>query len=134
MSKTVEQERLRLEIAAVLDAIAVQPGWSDNLWSRFHALLERADIDGILAHADEELIHYSGQFSARNLLLLRAKPDESQVSSYRSEFRQLADAIRSGTTWDEYKRANRIYEAGNLSDTLKRVVERVGRLLKRRIT
>ena len=130
MRKTPEQERLRLEIAAVLDAIAAQPGWSNDLWSRFHALLERADIDGILAHADEELIHYSGQFNARNLLLLRVKPDESQMNSYKSEFRQLADAIRFGTTWDEYKRANHIYEAGDLSDALKRVVERVGRLLK----
>lgn len=131
MSKTVEQEQLRLEIAGVLDAIAAQPGWSDELWSRFHALLDRAAIDGILAHADEELIHYSGEFNARNLLLLRVKPDESQVSGYKSEFRQLADAIRSGTTWDEYKRANHIYEAGDLSNAVKRVAERVGRLLKR---
>jgi hypothetical protein len=127
----VKQEELRLGIAGVLDAIAAQPGWSDELWSRFHTLLDRADIDGILAHADEELIHYSGEFNARNLLLLRVKPDESQVNSYKTEFRELANAIRRGTTWDEYKRANHIYEAGDLSDALKRVVERVGRLLKR---
>jgi hypothetical protein len=121
-----------LEIAAILDAIAAHEGWSDDLWSQFNALLERADVDGILAHADEELIHYSGEFNSRNLLLLREKPDEIQVTGYKDEFRQLADAIRSGTTWDEYKRANRIFEAGDLSNALKRVVERVGSLMKRR--
>jgi hypothetical protein len=132
MSNAPEQERLRLEIAAVLDAIAAHTGWSDDLWSQFHALLKRADVDGILAYADEELNHYSGQFNARNLLLLRVKPDEIQVTGYKDEFRQLADAIRSGTTWDEYKRANRIFEQGDVSNALKRVVERVGRLMKRR--
>jgi hypothetical protein len=131
MSETPEQQQLRLEIAGVLDAIAAQPGWSDELWSRVHGLLDRAVVDGILAHADEELIHYSGEFHARNLLLLRVKPDESQVSGYKSEFRQLADAIRSGTTWDEYKRTNRIYEAGDLSNAVKQLAERVARLLKR---
>jgi hypothetical protein len=130
VSTTGEQERLRLEIAAVLDAIAAQAGWSDDLWSRFHALLDRADVDGILGHADEELIHYSGEFNRRNRGPFRVKPDESQVAGYKSEFRQLAEAIRSGTTWEEYKRANRIYEAGNLSDALRRVVERVGKLIQ----
>jgi hypothetical protein len=131
MSEIVKQEELRTEIAGVFDAIAAQPRWSDELWSSFHTLMDRADIDGILAHADEELIHYSGEFNARNLLLLRVKPHESQVNSYKTDFRQLANAIRRGTTWDEYKRANHIYEAGDLSNALKRVVERVGRLLKR---
>ncbi|MGA8366321.1 MAG: hypothetical protein ACLQMT_00270 [Candidatus Acidiferrales bacterium] len=129
MSQTSKQEQLRLEIAEVLDSIAAQPGWSDELWSHFHALLEHAEIDGILAHADEELGHYSGVFNPRNLI--RVKPDKAQVSSHKAEFRQLADAIRSHTTWDEYKRANRIYEARDLSNALKRFVERVGRLLKR---
>jgi hypothetical protein len=132
MSRTPEQERLRLEIAAVLEAIADNAGWSDDLWSQFHALMERAEVDGILADAAEELTHYSGEFNARNLLLIRVKPSEIQVRGYKSEFRQLANAIRSGTTWEEYKRANRIFEAGDLSDALKRVVSRVLGRVKRK--
>jgi hypothetical protein len=103
-----------------------------NLWSQFQALMERAEVDGILADAAEELNHYSGEFNARNLLLIRVKPNEIQVRGYKSEFRQLANAIRSGTTWEEYKRANRIFEAGDLSDALKRVVSRVLGRVKRK--
>ena len=125
MNKNAEQERLRLEIAAVLDAIASHSGWSDELWSKFNALLKQADVDGILAHADEEVIHYSGEFNRRNLLMVRVKPDEIQCREYKTEFRQIAEAIRSGTTWDEYKRANRIFEAGDLGAALKRVAKRL---------
>jgi hypothetical protein len=132
MSRTPEQQRLRLEIAVVLEAIADNAGWSDDLWSQFQALMERAEVDGILADAAEELNHYGGEFHARNLLLIRVKPNEIQVRGYKSEFRQLANAIRSGTTWEEYKRANRIFEAGDLSDALKRVVSRVLGRVKRK--
>jgi hypothetical protein len=131
MSRTPEQERLRLEIAAVLEAIADNAGWSDGLWSQFQALMERAEIDGILADAAEELNRYGDEFNTRNLLLIRVKPNDIQVRGYKSEFRQLASAIRSGTTWEEYKRANRIFEAGDLSDALKRVVSRVLGRVKR---
>ena len=129
--RNTEQERLRLEIAGVLDAIVAHTGWSDNLWLQFHVLLERAEVDGILAHADEELTHYSGQFNARNLLLFRVKPDKDQVTGYKDEFQQLAAAIRAGTTWDEYKRANCILETADLSAALKKALKRVGRLMKR---
>jgi hypothetical protein len=117
--------------AAVLEAIADNAGWSDGLWSQFQALMERAEIDGILADAAEELNRYGGEFNTRNLLLIRVKPNDIQVRGYKSEFRQLASAIRSGTTWEEYKRANRIFEAGDLSDALKRVVSRVLGRVKR---
>jgi hypothetical protein len=130
MRKTPEQERLRLEIAAVLDAIAAHTGWSDHLWAQFRTLMERAEVDNILAYANEELTHYSGEFNSRNILLIRVKPDKIQVEGYQSEFQQIAKAIRSDTTWDEYKRANRIFEKGDLKAALKRVVDRVGRFLK----
>jgi hypothetical protein len=132
MTKTPDQERLRLEIAATLDAIAAHKGWSDDLWSQFNSLLKRSDVDGILAYAREELIHYSGEFNSTNLLGFRVKPDENQVTNYKDEFRQLADAIRSGTTWVEYKRANRIFEASDLNNALKRIVGRVGSFMKPR--
>ena len=131
MNGTSDDQQIRLEIADVLDAIAAQTGWSDELWSRFHALLDRASVDGILAYADEELIHYSGVFNGRNLFLIRVKPNETQVSDYQSEFRTIADAIRSGTTLEEYKRANNIYETGCLTSAAKRVIERLGKLVGR---
>ncbi len=73
------------------------------------------EVDGLLANADEELIHYSGQFNAHNLLGLRVKPDKDQVADYKEQFRALATVIRSGTSWEEYKRQNNIYEGGELS-------------------
>jgi hypothetical protein len=112
MGTAVEQERVRLEIAAVLDAIAAHTGWSDDLWSQFHALLERADVDGILAYADEELIHYGGEFNARNLLLFRVRPDKIQVAGYKDEFRQLAESaggarfLWRGDIFDQFARCH----------------------------
>ena len=127
MDRSGEQQ-VRLEIASILEAIAAEPGWNNALYAKIGDLLKRTDVDGLLAHADEELIHYSGESNSRNLRMFPVKPDEIQVRGYKSEFRQLADAIRSGKTWDEYKRANRIYEAGDLSEALKRLLKR---LLKR---
>jgi hypothetical protein len=89
MSRTPEQERLRLEIAAVLEAIADNAGWSDDLWSQFRALMERAEVDGILADAAEELNHYGGVFNSRNLLGIRVKPNEIQVRDYKANFDNL---------------------------------------------
>jgi len=111
MPQAAGPEQLRVEIAEVLDAIAAHSGWSDELWTRFHELLDKANVDGLLAHADEEMIHYSGEFG-RNLFLFRVKPNENQVDEYKREFRQIAEAIRAGTSWDEYKRLNHIYEPG----------------------
>ena len=65
--------------------------------------------DGLVAHADEELIHYSREFNAHNLLGFRVKPDKDQVADYKEQFRALAKTIRSGTSWEEYKRQNKIY-------------------------
>ena len=107
-----EKHELRLQIADLLELIADQPGWSDKLWSRFNTLLKSADVDGVLGHADEELIHYSGEFNSRNLLLMRVKPDADQVGEHKEELRRIAAALRSGITWDEYKRTNSIYELG----------------------
>jgi hypothetical protein len=39
-----EKHQLRLQIADVLDLIAGQPGWSDELWSRFNTLLKAANV------------------------------------------------------------------------------------------
>jgi hypothetical protein len=132
MERTGEQKQVRLEIAAVLDAIAADPGWSDALYAQFDALLKLTDVDGILSHADEELIHYSGQFNARSIFNRRVELDKDCVEDYKAAFRELANAIRSGTTWNEYKRANRISEGGELlRSALKEIVARVRNLVTR---
>jgi hypothetical protein len=105
-----ETDPTRLEIADALDAWADETDWNDDLWARFNELLKLTNVDGLLAHAHEELTHYSGQFNARNLLGFRVKPDKNQVAGHKEDFRMIAAAIRSGTTWDEYKRQNNIYE------------------------
>lgn len=113
-----ETDPIRLQIANVLDEIASQHDWSDELRVRFNELLKLTIVDGLLAHADEELIHFSGEFNARNLLFIRVKPDKEQVSSYQDEFRNIADALRRGMTWEEYKRKNNIYESGELTQAV----------------
>jgi len=109
-----ETDATRLEIAATLDAWADETGWNDDLWTRFNELLKVTNVDGLLAHAHEELTHYSGQFNSRNLLGFHVKPDKDQVAGHREGFRMIAAAIRSSTTWDEYKRQNNIYEGREL--------------------
>jgi hypothetical protein len=69
---TSNSERtIRLKIADVLDSFANEVGWNEELWHRFSDLMKDAEVDGLLANADEELIHYSGEFNARNLLGFR---------------------------------------------------------------
>jgi hypothetical protein len=109
----LEESELRLQVADLLDLIAAQPCWSDELWLRFEALLNCTHNRGLLSHAQEELIHYSGEFNSRNLLLIPVKPNAARVSEHKEELRQIADALRSGTTWDEYKQVNNIYERGD---------------------
>ena len=105
----------RLKIADILEAFANEPGWNEELWRNFRDVIKDAEVDGLLANADEELIHYSGVFNARNLLGFRVKPDKGQVAVYKEQFHALAFAIRNGTSWEEYKRQNNIYEGGELS-------------------
>jgi hypothetical protein len=114
MKPASESDPVRLQIADVLDAWANEPGWNDDLWTKFNELLKLTEADGLLAHAHEELTHYSGQFSGRNLLGFRVKPDKDQVAGHKEDFLMIAAAIRSGTTWSEFKRQNNIYEGGEL--------------------
>jgi hypothetical protein len=118
MMPASEIDPVRLQIADVLDAWANEAGWNDGLWRRFNELLKSTEVDGLLAHAHEELTHYSGQFSARNLLGFRVKPDKGQVAGHKEDFLMIAAAIRSGTTWNEFKRQNNIYEGGELFRTV----------------
>jgi hypothetical protein len=96
---TESPSSIRLQIADVLDAWAAEASWSDQLWNQFNFLMKLTPADGLLAHADEELIHYSGLFNARNIFLIRVKPDKSQVIQYKEEFRMIAAALRNGTNW-----------------------------------
>ena len=105
----------RLKIADILEAFANEPVWNEELWRNFRDLMKDAEVDGLVANADEELIHYSGVFNARNLLGFSVKPDKGQVAVYKEQFHALAFAIRNGVSWEDYKRQNNIYEGGEFS-------------------
>jgi hypothetical protein len=123
-----EIDPVRLQIANVLDAWGSEPGWNDDLWTQFNELLKLTEVDGLLAHAHEELTHYSGQFSARNLLGFRVKPDKIQVAVHKEDFLMIAAAIRGGMTWDEFKRQNNIFEGGKpLSAVASSIKKRLSR-------
>ncbi len=128
MMPSPEIDPVRLQIADVLDAWANEPNWNDDLWTKFNELLKLTEVDGLLAHAHEELTHYSGQFSARNLLGFRVKPNKDQVAGHREDFLMIAAAIRTGMTWDEFKRQNNIYEGGKplraMASSIKKRVSR----------
>jgi hypothetical protein len=109
---------IRLQIADVLDAWAAEPGWNDQLWNQFNSLMKLTLVDGLLAHADEEVIHYSGVFNARNMLLVRVKPDKDEIAEYREEFRLIAAALRNGMGWEEYKRQNGILEGREVNEAI----------------
>jgi len=106
---------IHLQIADLLDAWVAEDGWNDQRWQRFDALIKSVEVDGRLAHADEELIHYSGEFNSYNLLGFRVKPNKSQVTQYKDEFHNIAEALRMGTSWEEYQRENGILEGSEIN-------------------
>src|SRR6266849_7651682 len=106
---------IRLQIADVLDTWATEAGWNEELCNQFNSLMKLTAVDGLLAHADEELIHYSGQFNARNILFIRVKPGKYQVAEYKEEFRLIDSALRNGSSWEEYKKQNRILEGSEVN-------------------
>lgn len=120
-------DAIRLKIAGVLDAIAVDSKWSEELYAEFCSLSKLTNDDGLLAHAQEELGHYYGALNARNLLLFRVNPDKYQVESLKQEFICIARAIRDGVSWEEYKRVNRIYEGSDIRNAIGRLFSRIRR-------
>ncbi len=111
-------DTVRLRIADVLEGIANAPGWPQDLWEQFQQLIKSTEVDGLLAYADEEFIHYSGEYNSRNILLIRAKPDQIQVRQYKEEFLNIAVALRNGTSWTDYKRQNGISEGSETPSAL----------------
>jgi hypothetical protein len=121
---TDQPNSIRLQIADVLDTWAGEAGWNDELWNQFNSLMKLSPIDALLAHADEELIHYSGEFNKRNIFFIPVKPDKDQVTGYKEEFRLIAGALRNGTSWEEYKKQNRIFEGSELKEAIVRWFKR----------
>jgi hypothetical protein len=119
LSENPSPESIRLQIADTLEAIANTEGWNNELHLRFLDLLKQIEGDELLWHADEELIHYSGVFNSFNLLGIRVKPDKEEVSDFKHTFREVANDIRNGTTWEEYRRTHGIYERGDFTRWLK---------------
>lgn len=110
---------IRIALADTLSAIADAEGWDDELWKRFNDLLRQTEVDELLDFAHDELNHYSGEFNSFNLLGTKMKPNKNRVTDYKETFKDMANAIRKGTSWEEYRRANGIYESGDFSRWLK---------------
>lgn len=119
-----QQQQIREDAAMVLEAIAAEPTWDGYLMFQLEELVGRVD-DELLAYALEEMNHYSGVFDARNILLIRVKPDKAIVSQYKREFEEIADALRAGMTWDEYRRAGRVRAWGNLRKAVRAPLARL---------
>jgi len=119
-----EVDPIRLQIADVLEVFAKEPTWNTESSSRFDDLLKLTEVDGLLAYASDELIHYSGEFNSFNFLGMRVKPNSDRVADYKETFRMISIAIRRGTAWDEFKRKNNIYETGEILPALSRWFKR----------
>jgi hypothetical protein len=103
----------RLETADILDAIALEKRWNDGLNDRLEEILRNTHLDDLLAYAFEEVIHYSGLFSERNLFGFRVKPDQAQLRECSLDFQSIAYALRNRMPYEELEAARKIVEARN---------------------
>jgi hypothetical protein len=86
---------IRNEVAGCLERLADQEVWNLELWQRCHDLLKANWDDELLEYVYDDVVHYSGEFHARNIFGFRVKPDRHQLRRYRQEFRDIATALRS---------------------------------------
>jgi hypothetical protein len=121
MDDALKSDRVRLQIAETLDAIADFDGWNDELFTNFTDLVKQIGEDDLVWHAQEELIHYSGEFTSYNFFFHRVGPDRGRVNEYKRIFRSIADAVREGKTlaaWDSVENAG-AYQPGDFTRWLK---------------
>ena len=69
-----------------------------------HDLVKANWDNELLEYVYDDIIHYSGEFHHRNILGFRAKPDRYQLAQYRQEFRDIAEALRTGLPLREAKK------------------------------
>ena len=98
------EDPTRNEIASHLDELADQQQWNPELWQLCYDLIGAHSDDELLAYIHDDLIHYSGQVHALNLLGFRVKPDRYQMENYRQEFRGIASALREKLSLEEAKK------------------------------
>jgi hypothetical protein len=88
-------EATRNEVAQCLERLAEQEAWNPELWQRCYDLVKANCDNELLKYVHDDVIHYSGNFSAWNILGGRVGPDCDQLEDYRYEFRSIAAALRS---------------------------------------
>lgn len=84
------ENTIRKQIAEVLMKFTQEDEWDPQLWSRFEELKRHTPIDTLIAMADEELIHYSGCFTSRNLLGHKIPPNPSEMKEIRATLIEIA--------------------------------------------
>jgi hypothetical protein len=97
-SGKVADDCTRAKIADILDELAAQNVWNSDLWQQCYDLVAaHANEDELVAWVHDDVIHYSGK------RLLRSAPIAQDFTTYREEFRNVAKALRTGMSVEEYK-------------------------------
>jgi hypothetical protein len=97
------EQDIQKKFAALLRAAAGQTISEPDFWEQFKNLVEPVR-DPIAGLAYESAIHYWGNFSARNLLFIRVKPDRYQVQQGQNELNLIATALDGNWSVSELKR------------------------------
>ncbi|HZQ18071.1 MAG TPA: hypothetical protein VFA90_05065 [Terriglobales bacterium] len=92
-------EAKKTEIAKSLDDLAAQEIWNADVWQRCYDLVSGHLKDNeLLRYIHDDLIHYTGT------RLFRSVPLAKDFGPFRQEFRDVASALRSGMSLDDYKK------------------------------
>jgi len=89
----------------------LQASWNNWLTHLNGTTLCGENVSNVDSNADNELlrfvfddlIHYSGEFNARNIFLQRVPPNRDRLDGYREEFRAIAAALRDGTPLEKVR-------------------------------
>lgn len=86
---------MRSKAADSLERLAEEESWNPEAWEECYSLVEANRTDELLRYVFDDLIHYSGAFTPRNILGLPKRPDQQEIQYYRQEFRDIASALRA---------------------------------------
>jgi hypothetical protein len=81
----------RNQIAEALETLAAQPVWNDEVWKHCYELVSANMNDSLVAYVHDDLIHCS----AEPLFRFRNPPTHPDFDSYKQEFRDVAEALRT---------------------------------------
>ncbi len=82
----------RKKLATLLRAAANQSISESDFWEEFNSLTDPMQ-EPVAGLAYETAVHYWGNFHARNLLLMRVKPDKYQLQQGQEELNLIADGL-----------------------------------------